>query len=172
MSEKISIVIPVYNVEQYLEKCINSLINQTLKELEFIFVNDGTPDNSVNIIKKYQKKDKRIKLISQANKGLSISRNNGIKIATGKYIMFVDSDDIIHSRMIEVLYKEIKNNKCQMAVCKFKLFVDKFEEKKLDYRVRIINQNEFFEKLMIDREITNHVWNKLYKKSEYSNKIK
>ena len=130
MKDKISIIVPVYNVEKYLSECLDSIINQSYKNIEIILINDGSTDSSLEICQKYQKNDKRIKLISQANKGLSISRNNGMKIATGKYIMFVDSDDIIHSRMIEVLYKEIKNNKCQMAVCKFKLFVDKFEEKK------------------------------------------
>ena len=105
---KLSIIIPVYNVEQYLEKCINSLINQTLKELEFIFVNDGTPDNSVDIIKKYQKIDKRIKLLEKTNGGQASARNLGLKHAKGEYIAFLDSDDYVSENMYQTLYNREK----------------------------------------------------------------
>ena len=101
---KVSIIVPVYNVEMYIEECILSLCNQTLKEMEIIIVNDGTKDNSMEVIKKFD--DNRIKIISQENSGLSAARNAGIKIATGEYIAFVDSDDFI---LFDSAYEEMYN---------------------------------------------------------------
>jgi len=92
---KITIIIPVYNTEKYVEKCIESIINQTYKNLEIIIVNDGSTDNSYNICKKYCEIDERIILLTQDNQGLSVARNNALDIATGKYVEFVDSDDWI-----------------------------------------------------------------------------
>src|SRR5690606_18456015 len=89
---KISVIIPVYNGEKYLENCIKSLQNQTLKEIEFIFINDGSNDNTLSILKKYEN-DPRIKVFSQINKGVSAARNKGIQKATGEYIGFLDCDD-------------------------------------------------------------------------------
>ena len=101
----ISIIVPIYRVEEYLDKCLSSIINQTYKNLEIILVNDGSDDNSIKIAKKYAKKDERIKIIEEDNKGLSCARNTGINASTGKYITFVDSDDFIEENYIEVLYK-------------------------------------------------------------------
>ena len=91
----LSVIIPVYNVEPYLEQCLDSVINQTYKNLEIICINDGSSDNSLKILEKYQKKDSRIKLINQKNKGLSEARNAGLDVAKGEYIAFVDSDDYL-----------------------------------------------------------------------------
>ncbi len=95
MQPKISVIIPVYNTEKYLETCLASIINQTYKNLEIIIINDGSTDSSLEICNKYKKIDKRIKIINQENKGQSVARNNGIKIATGDYLHFMDSDDFI-----------------------------------------------------------------------------
>lgn len=112
---KVSVIIPVYNVEQYIGECLDSVINQTLKEIEIICVNDGTPDNSVEIVKKYQERDSRIKLINKENGGLSSARNAGIKAATGEYILFLDSDDTLDKQTLEYLYYECrKDNLDQM----------------------------------------------------------
>ena len=97
-SVKISVIIPVYNVEEYLGECLDSVISQTLKEIEIICVDDGSPDNSIKILNRYAEEDERIKIISQKNLGLSGARNSGIKIATGRYIYFLDSDDVLHTR--------------------------------------------------------------------------
>ena len=94
---KISIIVPVYNTEKFLEKCLNSLINQTLKDIEIICINDGSTDNSLQILEKFANKDKRIQIINQTNSGPSIARNIGIKKAVGEYIGFVDSDDWVDS---------------------------------------------------------------------------
>lgn len=107
---KISIIVPIYNVEKYIKDCLTSLINQTLNDIEIICVNDGTEDKSMSIVKEFQKKDEKITIINQKNKGLSQARNNGLKIAKGKYIYFLDSDDTISTEALETLYK-IANSK-------------------------------------------------------------
>ena len=101
----LSVIIPVYNVEPYLEQCLDSVVNQTYKNLEIICINDGSTDNSLKILEKYQKKDKRIKIINQENKGVSAARNAGVDIATGEYITFVDSDDYLELNAYEEAMK-------------------------------------------------------------------
>lgn len=100
---KFSVIIPVYNVEKYLKECLDSLINQTFKNIEFIFINDGSTDNSVQIIEEYAQKDARIKLITQQNQGQGIARNNGIKLAKGEYIAFIDPDDWVDLELFQEL---------------------------------------------------------------------
>ncbi|MDR0571389.1 MAG: glycosyltransferase [Rickettsiales bacterium] len=107
----VSIITPVYNTAPYLKKCLNSLINQTLKNIEIICVNDCSPDNCLSILREYEKKDRRIKIIDfKKNRGVSVARNEGMKIATGEYIGFVDSDDYIDLNFYEKLYKEARNS--------------------------------------------------------------
>ncbi|MBR3654607.1 MAG: glycosyltransferase family 2 protein [Elusimicrobia bacterium] len=106
---KVSIIIPVYNVEQYLKQCLDSVINQTFKDIEIIVINDCSPDNSLQIIKDYQQKDNRIVLIDlKQNVGIGLVRNEGLKIAKGKYVTFIDSDDWIANNYVEVLYNTIE----------------------------------------------------------------
>ena len=104
MEELISIIVPVYNVEKYLEKCVDSIINQTYKNIEIILVDDGSKDNSGKICDIIKEKDERIKVIHKQNGGLSDARNAGLKIAKGTYIGFVDSDDYIAEDMYQTLY--------------------------------------------------------------------
>ncbi len=101
---EISVIIPVYNVEKYLPRCLNSLSNQTFKDFEIICVNDGSLDGCVAILKTFAKQDSRIKIITQDNQGLSMARNNGLKAARGCYVFFLDSDDCIHPRLLETAY--------------------------------------------------------------------
>ena len=105
MAVKVSVIVPVYNVELYLEECLQSIVDQTCKDIEIIIVNDGSTDSSVKIIEKYKKKDSRIIIINQQNKGSSGARNAGIDIARGEYILFVDSDDFLREDCIELLYQ-------------------------------------------------------------------
>ena len=100
---KISVIVPVYNVEKYLARCLDSIINQTLADIEIICINDGSTDNSLEILNDYAKKDSRIKIIDQTNAGLSCARNAGMQIAQGEYIGFVDSDDWIDLDFYEKL---------------------------------------------------------------------
>jgi glycosyltransferase involved in cell wall biosynthesis len=114
---KVSIVIPVYNVEEFLAECIESILNQSFKEYEAIFVNDGSQDKSGEILKEYQKKDKRIKIIEQENKGQSAARNAGIKQASGQYLIFIDSDDYIGREYVKDLLEEAVKQEADMVVC-------------------------------------------------------
>ena len=117
----VSIIIPIFKVEQYLRPCVDSVINQTYKNLEIILVDDGSPDKCPEICDDYATKDQRIKVIHKRNGGLSDARNSGIEMANGNYLSFVDSDDIIHNQMIEMLMKplledvDLKISACQLV---------------------------------------------------------
>lgn len=114
---KISVIVPVYNVEKYIKKCLDSLVNQTLNGVEIIVVNDGSPDNSQKIIDEYVKKYKNVKSYIKENGGLSDARNYGIKKATGEYISFVDSDDYIRNDMLEIMYNYAIKEDLDVVVC-------------------------------------------------------
>ena len=118
----ISIIVPIYNAEKYLNKCIDSIINQSKKELEIILINDGSTDNSENIIKKYD--DKRIKYFKNKNQGIGKTRNFGIKKATGKYIMFLDSDDYLDKDACKYLFNKIEKENLDIVVCDFYKDID------------------------------------------------
>ena len=105
-STKISIIVPIYNVEQYLQKTIESCINQTLKELEVILVDDGSKDASGKVVDDFAKKDNRIKVIHKQNEGVTIARNTGLAVATGKYIFFLDGDDYLPLNAMDLLYQK------------------------------------------------------------------
>ena len=115
--EKISIIVPVYKVEQYLPKCINSILKQTYQDIELILVDDGSPDNCGNLCDDYAKKDSRVCVIHKENGGLSSARNAGLEIVSGAYIMFVDSDDYIALDMVETLYQRMLQDDSDMVVC-------------------------------------------------------
>jgi glycosyltransferase involved in cell wall biosynthesis len=116
---KVSVIVPVYNTEKYLQDCLDSLVNQTFKELEIIIVNDGSPDNSEKIIKKYVDRYPFIKAYKKKNGGLSSARNYGIEKAQGEYIVFIDSDDYVENNMIEQLYNSMIKNHSDIVVCEF-----------------------------------------------------
>lgn len=117
--EKISVIIPIYKVEKYLDRCIKSVINQSYENLEIILVDDGSPDRCAQICDDYSREDYRIKVIHKKNGGLSDARNAGLDIAIGEYISFVDSDDYINKYYIETLYNGIKKNKSQISICEY-----------------------------------------------------
>ena len=124
MNPKISIIVPVYNVERYLEKCIDSILNQTFRDIELILVDDGSTDNSGIICDRYKNKDDRIIVIHKDNGGLSSARNTGINVAKGDFIGFVDSDDYIDENMYYKLYYLCIKNGCEISVCKFANEID------------------------------------------------
>lgn len=130
---KISVIIPVYNVERYLKRCIESVINQSLREIEVILINDGSTDTSGNICDEYATKDDRIKVIHKPNTGVSAARNDGIAVATGTYISFVDSDDYIEPDMLSLLLSLCDKTESEIAICDVK--------KKLDGKVIIESYN-------------------------------
>ena len=114
---KISIIIPVYNVAQYLPKCLDSILAQTLSDIEIICINDGSTDNSSDILKNYATKDRRIKIINQSNQGISAARNSGLSVVQSEYVMFVDSDDYIAPDMAEKLYRTMETDKSDVVIC-------------------------------------------------------
>lgn len=116
----VSVIVPIYNVQNYLQKCIDSITAQTYKNLEIILVDDGSPDDCGQICEQNKDKDSRIKVIHKENGGLSDARNAGMRIATGSYYVFIDSDDYIHNSMIEELVKAVTKTGADMAVCNFK----------------------------------------------------
>lgn len=119
MKERISIIVPVYKVEEYLARCVDSILAQTYTDLEIILVDDGSPDNSGEICDAYAEKDDRIKVIHKANGGLSDARNTGIDQATGSYLTFLDSDDWVHESYIAYLYDLLKDNDAEISLCNF-----------------------------------------------------
>ncbi len=123
MEKKISIIVPIYNSEKYLERCIKSILNQTYKHLELIAVNDGSTDKTLEILNVLQNNDQRLKIISQQNSGVSVARNRGIKEATGEYILFIDSDDWIENDYVEILINTCEVN--NLDICRTSFFVDR-----------------------------------------------
>ncbi len=122
---KVSVIVPVYNAEKYLRRCIESIQKQTLKDIQIILVNDGSTDNSLSICKEYQKRDNRIEVIDTANMGVSSARNTGIEAAIGEYIGFVDADDWIEPEMYENMYKQIKRIQADVCMCNYVYESDK-----------------------------------------------
>lgn len=125
---KFSIIIPVYNVENYLSQCLDSIVNQTLLDIEIICVNDETKDRSRYILEEYQKKDDRIQIIDKVNGGLSSARNAGLRVSTGEYVLFVDSDDYLSMDTCERLYYEVLEHKPEIIVFGANVFPDYIEQ--------------------------------------------
>ena len=131
---KISVIVPCYNVEEYLEECLDSIINQTFKDMEIICINDGSTDNTLNILNSYAERDSRIKIISQSNQGLSAARNTGLKNVTGEYVAFIDSDDYFELTAFEETLKVIEEKSLDLLIFKLINFDDKtLEKEEWDY---------------------------------------
>jgi len=165
---KVSVIVPVYNVEAYLEKCLDSLVNQTLKDIEIIVVNDGSPDNSKEIINKYAKKYKQIKAYDKENGGLSDARNFGLKKATGEYIAFIDSDDYVSTDMYKKMYEKAVGGNFDMVVCDLNYVYENSEEIKRAYS-NIKNDTTDIKNTMIN--IYPAAWNKIFKKKLFTKGI-
>lgn len=167
----ISVVIPIYNVEKYLKKCIESVINQTYKNLEIILVNDGSTDNSKNIIDEYSLIDNRIKVINKKNGGLSDARNVGIEIAKGDYITFLDSDDWIELNMYEKLHEYIKQENADIVQCSYQeVYNEEVDNQNIKEEIKIILGKESLYNLYGENHVkTVVVWNKLYKIQLFDN---
>lgn len=183
---EVSIIVPIYNVEKYLNRCLDSLVNQTFREIEIIALNNGSIDNSLNILKEYANRDERIRIIDNNNLGVSEARNIGIKEANGKYLVFVDSDDWIDKDMIEVLHSSIEKNSCDLVMCTYvREFENHSKEKVFNLpEVNLYVGNEVKEQLLrrlvgpLGKELANPeyldalgtVWAKMYKTSVLKDK--
>lgn len=168
----ISVIIPVYGVEKYIAQCLDSIINQTYKNLEVIVVNDGTKDRSAEIAKEYATKDSRIKVYDFQNGGLSVARNRGLEIATGDYISYIDSDDWLDTKMYETLLEAAMKNDADMVKCGI-IETNGVAEEKITFKdVKIINndQHKAF-KNYFKGILWTLAWNGLYKK-ELAKKVK
>lgn len=169
---EISIIIPVYKVESYLEKCINSVIAQTFTDIEIILVDDGSPDRCPEICDKYAVVDKRIVVIHKENGGLSSARNAGLEVAQGRYIGFVDSDDFIHPKMYEVLLELLLCTNSDFVQCgTYKFCEEDNISAVVEGEYRLLDRAEFLDNFSPNNKyiITGSVWNKLFKKEIFEN---
>lgn len=166
--ELVSVIVPIYNVEKYLEKCIESILNQTYKNLEIILVNDGSTDNSYDICLKYKEKDSRVIIVNKSNGGLSSARNKGIECATGEYYLFVDSDDYISEYMIEKLLYSIHQYNADIVCCNYDFCDEKsnfIKKHTIDiFENQIYNSKQANERLLYNKFYRCFAWNKMYNK--------
>lgn len=161
---KISIIIPCYNVEKFLQRCLDSVINQTFSDFEAICVNDGSLDNSKEILENYAKKDSRFKIINQKNQGLSIARNNGLKKANGEWIYFLDSDDFMHPKLLEYTYDLAIKYDAQLVSFRYSQEKDFKNLPFIEEKFEITNNPLFYVNEKFKYKICFNVWTKLYKK--------
>lgn len=167
---KISVIIPVHNSDQTLEKCLDSIINQTYRDLEILLVENGSSDNSVNICKRYEKEDERIKTLILNESGISKARNAGLNSLTGEYFCFVDSDDYVDLNLCEVLLHKAIEKKADMTLCRINnVFSDGTIDKSMEMNLEDLIDGRI-EHLFLDGEryVRNVVWRILYKTSSFS----
>lgn len=161
---KVSVIVPVYNVEQYLERCLESIVNQTLEDIEIILVNDGSKDGSIKICEKYAQNDSRIKIVTRKNGGLAAARNTGLKHATGEYIGFIDSDDWIDLDYYEKLYNTAKKHDSDIAYTDFIRKGKNKHKKRMNFTDEVVS-TEILDKIKKCKNLTlGCVWNKIYRK--------
>ena len=163
--KKVSVIVPVYKVEKYLDKCMESIVNQTYKNIEIILVDDGSPDECPKMCDEWAKKDDRIRVIHKENGGLSDARNVGMDMSTGEYIGFVDSDDIISIEMYKTLVELLEQSDSDMSACQESRFEDKGSPVfTIDNKVTIVDDNSEALRDIINSELVlSFVWNKLYR---------
>lgn len=158
----VSVIVPIYNVEKYLAKCIESIINQSHKNIEIILVDDGSPDSCPRICDEYAKKDKRIKVIHKKNGGVSKARNDGIDIAIGDYLVFVDADDYLAQEYIDYMLGMVFNNNCEFGFSKNCYFSNNQEQ--INDNIIIVDSNKATA-LLLSQQVIVGCWNKIYKTS-------
>lgn len=161
----ISVIVPIYNVEKYLARCVDSIVNQTYKNLEIILVDDGSPDRCPQMCDDYAEKDSRIKVVHKKNGGLSDARNAGMAVATGKYISFIDSDDYVSDDFFECLLDVMNKENSDIAECSVVKFYEdnRFDEFSDDLSVKTYDTQDAMSALIAENPFHQHVWNKLYK---------
>lgn len=167
---EISIIVPVYNVEKYIHKCIDSILDQTFTNFELILVDDGSTDNSGKICDEYAESDSRVKVIHKKNGGLSDARNTGIDVARGKYLGFVDSDDYIADDMYETLYNNLIKNSADMSVCGiYHRYVGNQYPECSENNFMVLDTKDALKEVLIGEKFSVPACNKLYKKNLFDN---
>jgi len=174
METKVSIVVAAYNVEKFIERCLKSLVNQTIDDIEIIVVNDGSSDGTVSIIEEYNSNYTNIKLINQQNQGLSAARNTGIEYANSKYIAFIDGDDYVKETYVESMFKAIEQSNADLVICDFiKVWEDDefnvIKTKNYNVNGRNLKNNIMKNFLTLHDEPFVVAWNKLYRTSIIKN---
>jgi glycosyltransferase involved in cell wall biosynthesis len=169
MNPKISIIVPVYKVEPYLRKCIDSILAQTFKDLELLLIDDGSPDNCGAICEEYALMDSRIRVVHKENGGLSDARNKGLEIAKGDYVGFVDSDDWIEEDMYELLYNMCVSNNCEIANCTSTIYFKNRTVKNGTHPLTIHNREEAMKVMLEGKLYDEVVWTKLIKRDLLKN---
>lgn len=162
MSQLVSIVIPVFNTDKYLKRCVNSILNQSYKNLEIILVDDGSSDDSGEICDKFQLKDKRIKIIHKKNEGVSAARNDGISNATGKYITFIDSDDYVGVDYIKNIYNKMEDNNIIICENAINFTSDSFFPNDTIKNDLIMSKDSFIKEILNEKKVNGVCWGKLY----------
>ena len=167
---KVSIIVPIYNVEKYIGRCLMSIKKQSFKDFEVLLINDGTPDNSMRIAEKFANADKRFVIYNKENGGLSDARNYGIDRAVGDYIVFIDSDDYIDSDYVRALYNECVINNADISCCRYNMyFTDKFIIPiPVGRKKSVIDRDTCLDVLIRDNNMQSFAWNKMYKRSLFS----
>ncbi|WP_175640176.1 glycosyltransferase family 2 protein [Metabacillus schmidteae] len=166
--ELVSIIVPIYNSERFIDKTITSIVNQTYKNIEIILLDDGSTDNSLNIMKKYEKQDGRIKVFSHKNQGQSFTRNKGIEISSGEFLVFVDSDDWLDKHFVEKMYTEISKTNSEIIVCDYYIhYSNKLKEMAYNYSKDIVGEEAF--ELMLNGNISHTCWGKIFKSTLIKN---
>ncbi len=169
---KVSVIIPMYNAFEYLRPAMDSILDQTLREIEIICIDDGSVDHTLEVIKEYQKADSRVRIVTENNAGPSVARNKGIIRARGEYVAFLDADDFYEKTLLEALYSEAKANDLDIAVCEYDVYNDKRSrfEKSIDGEYsnllvsgEVISKSKYPD--YIFQSVTGYVWNKLFKNS-------
>lgn len=168
--ELISVIVPVYNVEAYLDECVNSILEQTYKNLEIILIDDGSTDNSGKMCDEYAARDKRIRVIHKKNGGQAEAKNRGLDICTGDFITFVDSDDYVDKEYIDYMYNLLKKYNVDISYCKwrFVFFNGKLEKEEKHLNEYVETQKMFFENLLYCRRAVGQ-WSYLYKREIFDN---
>lgn len=163
MEKLLSVIIPIYNVEMYLDRCMESIVNQSYKNLEIIMVDDGSPDNCSSKCDEWAKKDRRIRVIHKSNGGLSDARNKGIEIAKGDYLAFVDSDDFIDNKMFSVLVEALERTKSQISTCGRYLYDNgKMNQAFVLPEEKVLSKKEALSELLSAGMINEASWDKIY----------
>ena len=168
---EVSVIIPVYNMEPFIGACLDSVLNQTFSDFECICINDGSTDNTLDILKAYARKDARIRLIDQENQGGSAARNIGLNVAKGKWVAFLDNDDLYHPQYLELLLSYAEKYQADVAVCNYGVFPD---DARVNFELydtlnikapKLVSSNPFYDYVVRKKKIHMLMWTKLYKRT-------
>lgn len=162
--KKVSILVPIYNVQDYLSRCLNSLLDQTYANIEIVLVNDGSTDDSATLAKRFAQSNDNVFYYEYKNSGISATRNRALQLATGDYIMFVDSDDYIDTHMVESMVDVMENQRCELVTCSYTIHYPSFFLVRSRCKKGIMTPVQALKSLAEGTGIDNYPWGKLYKK--------